>query len=188
MRAWRLLVGGPGASREGSWCIGAPEICIQIPKVSQFGTQKGRAPWRRWTTARISTELSSAFFSKDPTFSRLASLRVPGINLARDCICPFDVLRAQKALQNTNFGETVHLHFTATVYKFDEHGDFSWGAQEHHESVRGVLELQKSAFRSPKCPNVAPKKGARLCGGGRSRRLRPNCRRHSTLKTLLSVD
>ena len=96
MRSWRLLLGGPGASRERSWRIGAPEICIQIPKVSQFGTHKGRAPLRRWIIAPIATELSSAFFSKDPTFSRLASLRVPGINLARDCICPFDVLQAQK--------------------------------------------------------------------------------------------
>ena len=188
MRAWRLLLGSPGASREHSWRIGAPEICIQIPIVSQFGTHKGRAPLRRWIIAPIATELWSAFFSKDPTFSRLASLRVPGINLARDCICPFDVLRAQKAIQSANFGETVNLHFTAAVYKFCAHGDFSWEAQEHHESVRGVLELQKSAFRSPKSPNLAPTKGAHLCAGGSSRRLRPNCRRHSSLKTLLSVD
>ena len=149
MRAWRLLLGGPGASRERSWRIGAPEICIQIPKVSQFGTHKGRAPLRRWIIAPIATELSSAFFSKDPTFSRLASLRVPGINLARDCICPFDVLRAQKAIQNTNFGETVNLHFTPAVQKICARGDFSSGAREHHDSIGGVSELQKSVFRSP---------------------------------------
>ena len=149
MRAWRLLLGGPGASRERSWRIGAPEICIQIPKVSQFGTHTGRAPLRRWIIAPIATELRSAFFSKDPTFSRLASLRVPGINLARECICPFDVLRAQKAIQNTNFGETVNLHFTPAVQKNCAHGDFSSGAREHHESIRGVSELQKSVFRSP---------------------------------------